>query len=929
MSDDDSGVTARLVVSLEARLTRFEKALQRAEALADGSMGAIEKRAKQAEQRLASSMAQINLEHQLDVARAQGNNKVVEKLTEELALRKQIGRLISAGLSQEEARALAEKQIAAQTAAQKLNEGFSGAVRSTIGRARLGVIEEGGAKIGLYGSALEKLGLAGVAAGAGVLIAAEAMERAEKAAEWAEDLEKVSQKLGVTTSALQELDYVALKSGVSQETLREGLQKVQQAIGAYTSNVKDTRVKTIFEALGISKDAARDFDGPVDGLTKIADAVAKVGDRSQQLSLLKQLKVPDDMVPLLLQGGDAIRDQAREARELGLVMDHEMVERGAKFAEQLKISKDIISHEMMQAFIDMAPVVSAIVTLMSKMAQFAADTVDNLKTIHFDPKTGQLTETDDPTQFTTGHLERNLRGTDRQMADNMKSAIRDTFKLGSPLLDPGLRTVGDKLGSSAFYRAQKVHTETQAELEARRAKEKAEEPPRAPARALVSEKAPKQKAPPQDQTAAFDKTAIDAADSAARELAAAQLSLASSIDERARLQQAEITAGTDKKLADLSAEEAKIRKAKVDTHSKAQIALLEQAKADTASAAKAKAELSAREASVARIKELAETAAQAAGIRQDGLKRVEDYNTAMAGLASTTAERTRFERAALAAAQAREREAAQNDVAQSLSALTQAISGGKSAPEVARAAAASGAAADKLNALPQTQDLQTKAFNNQHLSPWDQWLKDGRDAAAGVHEALEKDAVSSIDEFNSKLLETRSIGASLSSVFKTMLGDLERYLLKQGEVRLFGGGQAGGQGGGGFFGTLLGAAGSLLNIPKLPGHATGADSFGGATKINERGTEGVAFLPPNTQIIPNDTLRGLARLDPSKMGRGAGTMNHNVTIDLAGANGDETIKRIAGQAAGAAYRQAMADSGMQMQDAFAQASFQQTYNSAR
>lgn len=123
MADDDSGVTARLTVSLEARLTRFEAALKRAEALADGSMGVIEKRAKQAEQRLASSMAQINLEHQLDVARASGNNKVVEKLTEELALRQKITQLTRAGLSAEEARGLAEKQIAATAAARKSNEG--------------------------------------------------------------------------------------------------------------------------------------------------------------------------------------------------------------------------------------------------------------------------------------------------------------------------------------------------------------------------------------------------------------------------------------------------------------------------------------------------------------------------------------------------------------------------------------------------------------------------------------------------------------------------------------------------------------------------------------------------------------------------------------------------------------------------------------
>lgn len=920
MSDDDSGVTARLVVSLEARLTRFEKALQRAEALADGSMGAIEKRAKKAEERLKESIGQINLEHQLDVARAQGNSKVVEKLSEELALRKQIGRLTSAGLSQEEARALAEKQIAAQTAAQKLNEGFSGALRGVVGRARFGVLEEGGARIPLFGSQLEKLGVAGVAAGAGVLIAAEAMERAEKAAEWAESLEKVAAKLGITTTALQELDFVALKAGVSQETLREGMQKVEQAIGSYTSNVKDGKLKTVFEALGISKDAAREFEGPVDGMAKIADAVGKIKDRSQQLALLKDLKVPDDMVPLLLQGGDAIRRQAIEAHRAGVVLDEEMVKKGAEFAEKLKVSRDIIAHDMMRAFIALAPVVSKIVGLMERMASLAADTAEDL--MH-------------------GRLDPNAHGEEKLSEAHLRDIVRDTGAdmsrfAGSKARSnrDGFNTAGaDLVGAHAFDMARAAHDRAQAEIDRRDAERKKEDKDSKPAAAaLVDEKTPKERRPPEDRTAALDKTATDAADTAARELAAAQLGLASSIEERARLQRAELAVGTDKRLADLSKEEADVAKAGVDAHRVAQRKLLERAKSETLLAADAKAELIKREAAVAASKDLAETAAQASAIRQEGLKLVEDYNTAMAGLATTMAERTRFERAALSAAQARETEAARAAVAAATSALDQAIQAGKSPSELGRLGRDVTAAQARLGSVPQMQGLQTKAFDNQHLTPWDQWLKDGRAAAAGVHEALEKEAVKGIDDFNSGLADAivngKSLGSTLSSIFKQMEGDLVRYLLKQGEIGLFGGGQAGGQdGGSGVLGSLFGAAASaFLGVPVLPGHATGADSFGGATKINERGTEGVAFLPPNTQIIPNDTLRGLARLDPSKMGRGGGSVTHDIRINLEGANGDDAIRRIAYQAASEGSRYAIATSGEQMRSALGRASFEQTWN---
>ena len=97
--------------------------------------------------------------------------------------------------------------------------------------------------------------------------------------------------------------------------------------------------------------------------------------------------------------------------------------------------------------------------------------------------------------------------------------------------------------------------------------------------------------------------------------------------------------------------------------------------------------------------------------------------------------------------------------------------------------------------------------------------------------------------------------------------------------------------------------GPIGDLP-IPGFATGTDSTpGGLTRYDEKGTEG--YVPPGAQIIPNETLKGLASLTPDRLGSGGGTMNHNIKIDLTGANGDETIRQIAHQAAVAGTMQAI------------------------
>lgn len=163
-------------------------------------------------------------------------------------------------------------------------------------------------------------------------------------------------------------------------------------------------------------------------------------------------------------------------------------------------------------------------------------------------------------------------------------------------------------------------------------------------------------------------------------------------------------------------------------------------------------------------------------------------------------------------------------------------------------------------------------------------------------------------------------GANFGQIMSDVLRNLSRQLLQAaltGEgafAKLFGTASTNG-GAGGLLGAIFGGlfkAGSGGGDGVLPGgiplgqggigrNAGGTDDWhGGLTSINESGPE-IVNLPSGTQIIPNDVVR--------RMGNSGGNHTFAISIDLNGANGDATIRKIAGDASAKAVKIALQQVG--------------------
>ena len=126
------------------------------------------------------------------------------------------------------------------------------ALEKTFSRARFAVFEEGGAKVGIFGKALEALGPAGLGAAAGLAATALAVEAVSKAAEQIGDLALSSKRLGIPVEDLERWQFLAAASHVTTQQLDQALEGLSNTLGKLQSGIRDARVKPFLDELKIS-----------------------------------------------------------------------------------------------------------------------------------------------------------------------------------------------------------------------------------------------------------------------------------------------------------------------------------------------------------------------------------------------------------------------------------------------------------------------------------------------------------------------------------------------------------------------------------------------------------------------------------------------------------------------------------------------------
>lgn len=231
-------------------------------------------------------------------------------------------------------------------------EGVGGKLKSELG----GASESAGASAGksfgsgfgsVIGGTAKAMGAAVVAGGTALTaLGASFVSASGDVASYGDNIDKMSQKMGLTAEAYQEWDAVMQHSGTSMETMKASMKTLANA--AETGNAA-------FEALGITQEDLANmnqqdlFEATIAGLQNVEDDTQRtylagklLGKGATELGALLNTSAEDTQ---------AMRDRVRE---LGGVMSDDAVKAAAAYQDQLQDMQTAfsgISRNMMSEFL--------------------------------------------------------------------------------------------------------------------------------------------------------------------------------------------------------------------------------------------------------------------------------------------------------------------------------------------------------------------------------------------------------------------------------------------------------------------------------------------------------------------------------------------------------------------------------------------------
>lgn len=167
-------------------------------------------------------------------------------------------------------------------------------------------------------------------------LGAECVSLVNQVGELGDEIDKESQKLGLSSDTYQELAYAMDRSGTSIDVVKRGIMSINTALANTENGVEGASEK--FDALGISLENA---DGSLKSseqvLLESIDALALMEDETQRNKLANDLfgRSYMELAPLLNTGSQGIQDLMNEAEEYGMVMGEDAVKASASYEDSL------------------------------------------------------------------------------------------------------------------------------------------------------------------------------------------------------------------------------------------------------------------------------------------------------------------------------------------------------------------------------------------------------------------------------------------------------------------------------------------------------------------------------------------------------------------------------------------------------------------
>ena len=167
---------------------------------------------------------------------------------------------------------------------------------------------------------------------------------ATDAAGTADEIDKMSQKIGISNEAYQEWSYVMGQNGMDVEKLSVGMKTLVSQMDSAASGTASAQEN--FDKLGISiYDSTGQLKDQETILNETMHALADMENGTEKARLATELfgKAGIEMMPMLNQGSGAMDELTQRAHDLGLIMSDEAVTAGVTLGDTIDDIKDSFS----------------------------------------------------------------------------------------------------------------------------------------------------------------------------------------------------------------------------------------------------------------------------------------------------------------------------------------------------------------------------------------------------------------------------------------------------------------------------------------------------------------------------------------------------------------------------------------------------------
>ena len=205
-----------------------------------------------------------------------------------------------------------------------------------------------------------------IVAGASTAVAGLA-KFAQSSAATADNIDKMSQKIGISREAYQELDFICSQSGTSVDSLQMGMKSLLTAMNGAVSGTESNIAQ--FERLGVTvTDANGNLRSQEEVMWDVMAALQSMDNQAEKARLANELfgRSGSELMPLLNGEAGSIEAMKEQAHELGLVLGDELVDNGVVLTDTLDQTKRAFSSIVTQLGGSLMPILTKVLTYIQK-----------------------------------------------------------------------------------------------------------------------------------------------------------------------------------------------------------------------------------------------------------------------------------------------------------------------------------------------------------------------------------------------------------------------------------------------------------------------------------------------------------------------------------------------------------------------------------